>query len=313
MRLALFLVTATIVSFISSVGIIFFYEPAAPKTHAATISPVVQSELREYFDQKGIAERKSTASFADMSPEKTSLALVLAASDTSNIQPPTQSPKVHLADKPTYTIAVLGDSMVDTMGPGIPHLKQLLTEKFPGTSFIVLNYGAGSTDLEYGLHRLTNSFTYLDRPFAPLLANDPDLVVVESFAYNHWDNTPAQLDRQWLTIAKIIDTIKAHNENTQVMLATAIAPHCPTYTDGSANLPPERKFPECETVKSYLQNMVNFATSQDYPLANAYHASLAGTDGDPKYINQGDHIHPSDEGKALFAKKVVENIVVNSN
>lgn len=211
--------------------------------------------------------------------------------------------------KNTYTVAVLGDSMIDTLGPDLPDLKSELAGRFPGTTFKLLNYGAGATDMDRGVERLTNDYTYLGVAKKALLSTNPDIVVVESFAYNHWGNTQSDLDRQWLTITKIIDTVKRHNPQIQIVLASTLAPHCPTYTDGSANLPPERKYAQCATVKNYLQNVVNFATSQNYPLANVYHASLKGKDGDPKYINQGDHIHPSDEGKKLFAQKVAEAIV----
>ena len=102
----------------------------------------------------------------------------------------------------------------------------------------------------------------------------------------------------------MIDSIKAVNPAAKIVLAASIAPYCPTYTDGSANLPQPRKQVECETVKVYLQNLVNFAASQHFLLADAYHASLNGTEGNPKYINQGDHIHASDSGKKLMAEKI---------
>ena len=102
--------------------------------------------------------------------------------------------------------------------------------------------------------------------------------------------------------------VKTRNPDTKIILATAIAPYCPTYTDGSANLPEPRKFIQCETVKAYLQNTVRFAESENYPLANAYAASLQGNEGNPKYVNSGDHIHPSDAGKELFSKLLVEKI-----
>lgn len=203
--------------------------------------------------------------------------------------------------------------MVDTLGATLPHLMIALKERLPHKSFTLLNYGAGATNIESGLTRLTNDYDYLGEHKKALLSQNPNIVVVESFAYNHWEGTQSDLDRQWLTINKIIETIKTRNPSTKIVLAATIAPYCPTYTDGSANLPPERKYTECETVKKYLQNMVNFATSQKYPLADAYHASLSGSDGNPKYINQGDHIHPSDTGKALFSQKLAQaiDLVVN--
>ena len=198
--------------------------------------------------------------------------------------------------------------MVDTLGPGVPHLASKLKSMYPGVTFSILNYGVGASNIEYGIERLTNDYTYLNEHKSSLLSQNPDVVIVESFAYNHWNNSKSDLDRQWLAINKIIETIKLNNPHTKIVLSATIAPYCPTYTDGSANLPPERKQIECDTVKAYLQNLVNFATSQKYPLADVYHASLNGSDGNPKYINSGDHIHPSEAGKSLFAQLVTSKI-----
>lgn len=289
-------------------------------------SVVSRLSMREYYNQKknvaaimtqtlSAKKNKANTSFASISVAPS----VLGESTPSAVKKvePQQNPdpvtgaEATFKNKPqksTYTIAVLGDSMVDTLGPGVPHLSQELKKAYPTISFTVLNYGVGASNIEYGITRLTNGYTYLEETKPALLSTNPDIVVVESFAYNHWDNSQSDLDRHWLAINKIIETIKNHNSNTKIILSSSIAPHCATYTDGSANLPPERKFKECETVKAYLQNMVNFATSQSYPLADAYHASLSGSDGQEKYINAGDHIHPSDAGKLLFAQKVAEQV-----
>ena len=64
-------------------------------------------------------------------------------------------------------------------------------------------------------------------------------------------------------------------------------------------------------MKKYLQNIINFAGSQQYPLINAYNPSLKGGEGNPLYINGSDHIHPSNEGRALFAKVAAEVIGKN--
>lgn len=268
--------------------------PEKPKQH----TPI---SMQAYFNQRknsaAAIGQKSTSSFASIivAPE------VLGAATESAVK--------KLA-KSEYTIAVLGDSMVDTLGPGVPHLRNELKKTFPTASFTILNYGVGASTIDYGITRLTEKYTYLGIEKVPLLSTRPDIVIVESFAYNHWENTKSDLDRHWLAIAKIVGIIKNQSPDTKIILSSTIAPHCATYTDGSANLPPERKFKQCETVKAYLQNMVNFATSQGYPLADTYHASLSGGDGQPKYINQGDHIHPSDAGKILFAQKVVEQIKI---
>lgn len=265
------------------------------------------SLMHEYFSKKNtpVATKNQANSFAQLLSSPVSV-LGESTESAELIQNNQQSdPDL----KAQYTIALLGDSMIDTLGRDLPHLKQALKERYPTISFTLLNYGVGASNIEHGKDRLTNGYTYLGESKPPLLSQNPDIIIIESFAYNHWNNNQSDLDRQWLTIAKIIDTIKQHNPQTKIVLASTIAPYCPTYTNGSANLAEPYKFIACTTAKAYLKNMVNFATSQNYPLADAYHPSLQSDgNGAPKYINQGDHIHPSDAGKALFAEKVVEAI-----
>jgi len=214
--------------------------------------------------------------------------------------------------KTTYTIALLGDSMTDTLGKDLPHLKQLLTQAYPQYSFTLINYGQGATDLDSGLYRLTHSTSYLGQDYPPLLSYQPDILVIESFAYNHWSGEFFDLDRQWLTIAKAIDTVKQNSPNTKIILAATIAPNAMTFGDGILNWQADKKWESASVTKAYLQNLINFAASQNYPLADAYHPSL-GTDGNglPQYINQSDHLHPSGEGAMLFSQKIIETIKEN--
>lgn len=218
-----------------------------------------------------------------------------------------------LSTKNSYTIALLGDSMTDTLGPDFPYLKNLLNKSYPGRSFTILNYGFASTDMESGLSRLTNTTNYLGKVYAPLLSYLPDILVVESFGYNHWSGELSDLNRQWITIAHIIDAVRAQSPETQIILAATIAPNPFIFGDGVLNWPDYLKWDATIITKAYIQNMINFATSQYYPLADAYHPSL-GPDGhgQRRFINSGDNIHPSDEGKLLYAQKVLEAIKNNN-
>ncbi len=214
--------------------------------------------------------------------------------------------------KSFYTIALLGDSMTDTLGRDLPHLKNLLQNEYPSVNFALLNYGFGATDMTSGLNRLTNSTTYLGVYYPPIISYYPDIIVVESFAYNHWGGEKSDLDRQWLTIAKIIDTIKEKSPESKIILASSIAPDYRTFGDGVLNWPENLKWDSALVTKAYLQNMINFATSEKYPLADAFHPSLDSEgNGKGQYINQGDHIHPSDEGKLLYSQKILEAIKNN--
>lgn len=291
----------------NSVGLYLLTEGDLPfSAREAAYAEAEEISLTDYFEKKGGAASTHESSFDSLLAAVPSqvLGTATAASPSSSIP---NNPQL-TAHNQNVTIAVLGDSMIDTLGRDLPHLKSSLGSRFPGTKFNLLNYGVGASNIESGYYRLTNGYSYLGEAKPSLLSQNPDIVVIESFAYNHWDNTQSDLDRQWLTVSKIIDTIKAKNPDTKIVLAATIAPYCPTFTDGSANLPPERKTVECAAVKAYLKNLINFSSSQGYPLANAYHLSLKGSEGNPLYVNQTDHIHPSNEGKLLFSQLVSDQI-----
>lgn len=214
--------------------------------------------------------------------------------------------------KTAYTIALLGDSMTDTLGRDLPHLRNLLKGNYPNYSFSLLNYGQGGTDLDSGLYRLTNATNYLGTEYPPLLSFKPDILVVESFAYNHWSGEKYDLDRQWVTIARIIDTVRGKSPDTKIILAATIAPNKYIFGDGVLNWPMALKENSSLIIKAYLQNLINFATSEHYPLVDAYHPSLDSSgNGLPEYINVGDHLHPSPEGANLYSQKIVE--AINNN
>jgi len=271
----------------------------APQTQIA----LTKHDITAYVQNKSEVIKKPDVSFAQISVKPSVLGNQSVATPSTE-----KVSSVKKLNKSHYTISLFGDSMIDTMGKDLPHLTKLLKERFPATQFTLINHGTGATNIETALAHLTNSYSYLGETRPGVLEQNPDLLVIESFAYNHWDNTQSDLDRQWTTLAKIVGLVKTRNPDTKIILAAAIAPYCPTYTDGSANLPEPRKFIQCETVKAYLQNAVRFAQSEGYPLVNAYSASLQGKEGNPKYVNSGDHIHPSDAGKELFSKLLVEKI-----
>lgn len=223
---------------------------------------------------------------------------------------PTPTPSPLLTNKKSYTIAFLGDSMIDTMGPGLPAVGNKLSSTYPATHFTILNYGVGGTNIDYGIERITNGYTYLGNQIPALTSTHSDIVVIESFAYNPFPVANG-INRHWLALAKAVDTIRENLPGVKIIIATTIAPNSTAFGDGAAGLAfgAQDKIERTTVIKQYLDSTVKFAASQHLPLADAYHASLnANGDGNLTYINGGDHIHYSDAGRALFAQKVVAAI-----
>ena len=217
--------------------------------------------------------------------------------------------------KKQYTIALLGDSMIDTLGPEAPHLKGKLSAIYPGATITIKNFGVGGTNIEYGIERLRNSYAYLGVQIPSVVSTRPDLIVVESFGYNPFSFDTGALNKHWLSLATIVDIIRSSLPGTKILIAATIAPNRDVFGDGAPGLSfsSEDKVKRTENIKRYLENTVKFARGEHIPLADVYHASLDGNgNGKLQYINGGDHIHYSDAGRALFAQKVSEAIASNN-
>ncbi len=236
---------------------------------------------------------------------------VLGASDEPipiPLPPPTPAPCP--ARKKSYRIAVIGDSMVDTLGPGVPHLAAMLKRRCPSVTFTILNYGVGGTNIDYGLYRLTNGYTYLGEEVPPLVSHQPDIVVVESFGYNPYPFDEGALDRHWTELATIVDTLRLHIPSVKLVLAATIAPNSEVFGDGALNWDEEGKSRKAAEIKRYIENALRFAQSERLPFADAYHPSLdRNGEGALVYINPGDRIHYSDAGRELFGRIVANTIM----
>lgn len=211
--------------------------------------------------------------------------------------------------KGELTVAVLGDSMVDTMGPSLPYLEKALKNYYPEFHFHLLNYGAGGTNIDYGVQRLTQPYEYLGKTIPALVSTKPDIVIVESFAYNPWGAEKSDLDRHWLAMAKVIDILKSQTQAKILFLAT-IAPNKANFGAGpnGINWAKDQAWQHAEKINLYLENSVRFAQSQNIPVVDAYHPSLVAGDGNLAYINASDHIHPSVSGCQFIANLLAQKL-----
>lgn len=226
---------------------------------------------------------------------------------------PIPSPIPSFIPQKTLTIAILGDSMIDTLNPGLPQLQTALHQYFPKYSFQILNYGVGGQNIESGLSRLTTAYDYRGQHFDSLVSQKPDLVVVESFAYNNFGNSQSGIDRHWLDLGAITTTLKRQLPQVKIIIATTIAPNSIVFGNGikDVHFSALEKIEKSATIKLYLENAANFANSQGFPLADAYHPSLFNNDGLQEFINADDNLHPSGPGGQFFCDTIADTIYKN--
>ena len=262
---------------------------------------------------------KPTVSFAQLTPAMTyvdSIGEVLgtgtfSATIVAGLVP---SATVRRTKKPQMTIAILGDSMVDTLGKDLRLVADELRLTYPETTFTLINYGVGGENITSGLSRLTRDSYYLGEHRPPLLSLHPDVIVIESFAYNPFPFELGALDQHWLSLAYMVDAIRTNAPDTKIALAAAIAPNSMVFGDGAPGISfsPADKRERTAVIRRYLENTIRFAQSEHLPISDAYTQSLDRMgEGNLTYINPGDHIHYSDAGRQLFARVLVDMITTN--
>jgi len=224
------------------------------------------------------------------------------------VSPPTSTPSPHQigGDGRVVTIALLGDSMIDTLGTELNHLQNSLSEIYPQTKFNLINFGQGGNNVEDGFKRL------------PLLfPKRPDIVVIESFAYNNFGNSSDGLNRHWLGLESLVNSLKSNLPQTKILLAATIAPNSVIFANGikDAHFSALEKIEKSNTIKLYLENLIAFSASAKLPLADAYHPSLVSSEGNRNFISTTDNLHPSDYGNQFFcqtlARAISDNRLIN--
>lgn len=211
-------------------------------------------------------------------------------------------------EQKTVTIAVFGDSMVDTMGTGLPYLKEALAIYYPNVDFVLRNYGVGAQNVEQGLARADQSYSYHDRSYPPLTnSGTADIVIIGSFAYNPFSDK--DINYHWTKLAELVNKIR--NSGKQVLLLAENAPAKDEFGKGpnGVNWPQDMARKHAEIINQYLESTTKLASSLGIPLVDGYHSTLlSDNEGNQTYINQGDHIHPNVAGHQFLAQKIAERI-----
>ena len=213
-------------------------------------------------------------------------------------------------------IVPLGDSMTHTQGPGCPHLAEEIRRLRPGLDFEIRNYGIGSTRAENGLWRLTSNHELDGQPMPSIAACQPDLVILESYAYNNGADGEAGLANYRAVLDQLVTAITQHI-GAELLFVVTIAPdreHFVENVEGFDQMEASARAALADDRHLYLREAVRWATDRKLLLANAYQATLdAERTGTPRstFIDPADHIHPSPAGHRLVAQVVVKALMEN--
>lgn len=248
--------------------------------------------------------------------EKSVKAIVIAPTIQIPTSTPTSSPtptptptptQPIVLKKSTYTIAIFGDSMVDTMGENMEYLQETLASKYPQNKFNLYNYGIGGQNVEQGLARFESSFVNRKRQYPPIPALVPDVLIIGSFAYNPFPTHDR--NRHYSLLREL--AAKAKNVSSNVYLMAEIAPLKTGFGKGKngVNWPEDVAYEQASHIIEQLDDVINLSNEENIPLINVYYESrYEGSFGDPYFVNKDDGIHPSIAGHYFTAESIVEKI-----
>ncbi|MBI3366143.1 SGNH/GDSL hydrolase family protein [Candidatus Roizmanbacteria bacterium] len=227
----------------------------------------------------------------------------LSPTPTPIPEPTTIPSKSHV--KNSYTIAVYGDSMVDTMGERLEYLEHSLKRLYPSVNFTLYNYGKGSENVEMGLGRWNSRLDYQDRHYPSIVEVRPDIIIMGSFAYNPF--YPYERDRHWVGLTKIVEEAKSNG--SQIYMLAEIAPLRRNFGKGpnGVNWDENTAYIHSGHIIEQLENAVGLAKTLNIPLIDVFHPS----GGNGSYVNPSDGIHPSVAGHEFTANIIANTISLN--
>lgn len=216
-----------------------------------------------------------------------------------------------LPPKKSYTIAVYGDSMVDTMGEVLEYLDDSLHQLYPQTDFLLYNYGIGNQNVIDGLDRYYERLDYQNRRYPPLPEIKPDIIVIGSFAYNLF--TPHDRNKHWLELTRLVQ--EAQKTGSQVYMLAEIAPLRADFGKGpqGVNWETQTVIEHSGRIIEQLENVIGLSRTLNVPLIDAYTPSLieGKKEGKREFVSHSDGIHPSVKGHAFMADIIAKTIDIN--
>lgn len=225
---------------------------------------------------------------------------------------PYKSPVI--PNKRSYLTMIVGDSMVHALGVNANELRLSLIKLYPTHEFVNYNYGFPSTNILTLPERLHTETTSLGTKFPPILNGGFDLIIIESFAYNPLSQFPVEEGvKKYIEIldASVREIIQKHPESV-IAFMTPIAPNKENFAKKTYNLSPETRKMWVNERIAYINALTAYAKEKQIPLIDVYTVSQTNDgNGDLKYINSDDYIHPSKLGVKLMSDTIAQFIFDN--
>jgi len=212
-----------------------------------------------------------------------------------------------------YKIALTGDSMMAAWGPECPELLQELRRLFSHTEFSVDNHGLSNTRAGYGLWRMSNDYLADGEQRRSLSVANPDIVIIESFAYANRTDGPEGLGEYRDVLRRMFEEVE-RTTTAKAVFCITIPPDRDRFMENIPNYAFTSKATRqrmADDVQLYLDEARRIAQDENWPVADLaveIEKRLDAKEPYRRFINQADNLHPSSYGFTLIAQMLVRTI-----
>lgn len=209
-------------------------------------------------------------------------------------------------------IALLGESMTDCWGE-CAELSSELKRLFKRSEFSIINHGLNDTRLGYGLHRISNHYLKRGQNTPPLSLSNPDIVIIESFAYNQHSDGPEGLTEYRDTLRRVFDEIEATTD-AKILFYLTIPPHRDRFGENVPNFQNTSRVLRqgmADDIKLYLDEARRIAHDEGWQLADVcaeVEKRVEAGQNLRRFINQSNNVYPSQLGFEVTAGVLVQSL-----
>jgi hypothetical protein len=211
-------------------------------------------------------------------------------------------------------IALIGDGMTQKWGPDCPELAAELSRLYARTPFEIHNHGLEGTRAGYGLWRVSHDYKDAGGAYRPCVSyNDPDVVIIESFAYTNCADDAESLTEYRDVLRSLWNEVE-RTTAAKLLFYVTIPPDRDRFLESLSNYyftPKATRQRLADRATLFLEEALRIARDEDWPTADAYtdvQKRVAGGDKLRRYINQSDSLHPSVYGYEAIARVIVRAI-----
>ena len=214
--------------------------------------------------------------------------------------------------KQVYKIAMIGDSMTVALGPHgggfSEYINALYKKNATDPQRIIIDNYAGSSNILAVNQQISKKKTINEYTFGPLLSEDYDVILVESYGYNPLSQYGVEngIKKQNESLDKLMTKLITARPHAAIVFVATIAPNLQNYAKMTqVNRPETQRMGQAEERIAYIKNHIDYANKHNIPVVNIYEKSLTDTgNGNMLYINPSDDIHPSAEGVDMIGREL---------